>query len=139
MVQCHRSRDCYLAASTSNRHGMSCNGRPFNRCVYASMLLALFISRIRLACALAATKVADIASKRQRVWIQAIQKRVDATATMLGTMKSVKMLGLEPLLFKIITRLRADEINSSKGFRMSAVYAVGLCKFEPIKRCVTWH
>ncbi|KAH8805144.1 ABC multidrug transporter [Xylogone sp. PMI_703] len=43
---------------------------------------------------------------RQALWLQAIEKRITATAAMLGSMKGVKMAGLTDILLKIIQDLR---------------------------------
>lgn len=51
---------------------------------------------------LAGTKVAIYAGPRQKIWLEAIQKRVGVTASMLGAIKSVKMLGLAMNLSTII-------------------------------------
>ncbi|KAE9376787.1 putative ATP-binding cassette transporter [Stipitochalara longipes BDJ] len=53
----------------------------------------------------------------QKVWIEGIQTRVDVTASMLGSMKSVKMLGFTSILTRIIQGLRVTELKLSSLFR----------------------
>ncbi|KAJ5715248.1 uncharacterized protein N7483_012429 [Penicillium malachiteum] len=56
-------------------------------------------------------------SHGQQIWMRSIQTRVDSTATMLGSMKSVKMLGFTDWLAKLIQGLRVDELQEAKLLR----------------------
>ncbi len=69
--------------------------------------------------------------ERQRIWIEATQKRVDATATMLGSIKAVKMLSLEARLQKALESLRHQEVKISKAYRYLTSSCVVLCKQYP--------
>jgi len=60
--------------------------------------------------------------KAQKIWIERIQTRIDATAKMLQSMKGVKMLGLDSTLSKIVTQLRANEI--AKSLRMRKLFVI---------------
>lgn len=73
--------------------------------------------------------MASLAVGQQRIWIQSIQKRIGETATMLGSMKAVKMLGLEKRSTNTIRNLRTSEIEKAKRFRTLTVLTVGLCEF----------
>lgn len=53
----------------------------------------------------------------QKVWIERIEKRVNATATWLSNAKVVKMLGFTDILSHLLQNLRGTEIKSSKRFR----------------------
>ncbi|KAH8808808.1 putative multidrug resistance-associated protein [Xylogone sp. PMI_703] len=53
----------------------------------------------------------------QKIWIRGIQTRVDATATMLGSMKAVKMLGFTQKLTQVIQALRVEELCLARRFR----------------------
>ncbi|RFU28601.1 hypothetical protein B7463_g7731, partial [Scytalidium lignicola] len=53
----------------------------------------------------------------QKIWIQGIQTRVDATASMLGSMKAVKMLGFTNRLSEVIQALRTEELRLATKFR----------------------
>jgi ATP-binding cassette subfamily C (CFTR/MRP) protein 1 len=74
--------------------------------------------------------------KAQKVWLERIQTRIDATAKMLHAMKGVKMLGLSSKMSSIIYQLRLHEIAHSLRMRtltvvilafgnMSAIFAPG--------------
>ncbi|KAL8747798.1 MAG: hypothetical protein Q9190_000370 [Brigantiaea leucoxantha] len=54
---------------------------------------------------------------RQGLWLEAIEKRISATTTMLGSMKRVKMCGLADVVFDNVHTLRLQELRVSKGFR----------------------
>ncbi|KAL4782982.1 P-loop containing nucleoside triphosphate hydrolase protein [Aspergillus varians] len=59
---------------------------------------------------------------RQAMWLQAIERRISATSSMLGSMKGIKMLGLQSSLMKIVHTLRTDELGISKKFRKLLVW-----------------
>lgn len=54
---------------------------------------------------------------RQALWLEAIERRISATGTMLGSMKRVKMCGLTDTLFRNLHDLRIEELKISKRFR----------------------
>jgi ABC-type multidrug transport system fused ATPase/permease subunit len=62
--------------------------------------------------------------KAQKVWMEKIQTRIDATAKMLQSMKGVKMLGLNSTLSSIVYQLRVDEI--AKSLKMRKVFILML-------------
>jgi ATP-binding cassette subfamily C (CFTR/MRP) protein 1 len=64
----------------------------------------------------------------QKTWLDKIQARVDATASMLGSMKAVKMAGLTPDLGKKIHDLREVEITTARTFRAMLVKITACCK-----------
>ena len=51
----------------------------------------------------ATSHVARRIGPRQAQWVRAIQKRVGITSSMLGSMKSVKMMGLSQNMFETLT------------------------------------
>ncbi|MCJ1434939.1 hypothetical protein MMC27_004309 [Xylographa pallens] len=55
--------------------------------------------------------------KAQKIWIEGIQTRVDVTASMLGSMKAIKMLGFTDRLTNLIQGLRVKELKLSILFR----------------------
>ncbi|KAH7388905.1 ABC transporter [Cadophora sp. MPI-SDFR-AT-0126] len=63
------------------------------------------------------SKSSSYVTTRQKVWLEAIQKRVNFTSETLGSMKSVKMLGLTDKLGSIMQTMRERELNLSKRFR----------------------
>ncbi|KAJ0366306.1 hypothetical protein COL154_003895 [Colletotrichum chrysophilum] len=60
----------------------------------------------------------------QTVWIERLQKRVAVTATMLGDMKAIKMLGLPEVLSGVILQLRRIELSGSEKFRKLLLWQV---------------
>lgn len=75
--------------------------------------------------------VATHMGRAQKVWIEAIEKRVNATATWLGNAKVVKMLGFTDILSNLLQNLRAAEIMSSKKFRKIFQLRILLSFFVP--------
>lgn len=61
----------------------------------------------------------------------ATQRRISVLSSILGSMKSVKALGVSGATMNYIDQLRGDEINASKNVRfMNAVYnASGMIQF----------
>jgi ATP-binding cassette, subfamily C (CFTR/MRP), member 1 len=77
-----------------------------------------------------ASRVSAIVGLRQKVWVKAIQQRVSITSSMLGSMKSVKMMGLSDHLFDSIQKQRVRELDLSKRFRVLGMFRMILCKVE---------
>ncbi|KAL4924344.1 putative ABC multidrug transporter [Aspergillus undulatus] len=59
---------------------------------------------------------------RQALWLEAIERRISATSSMLGSMKGIKMLGLQPFFMKFVHGLRTDELGISRRFRKLLVW-----------------
>ncbi|PHH63516.1 hypothetical protein CDD81_5797 [Ophiocordyceps australis] len=59
---------------------------------------------------------------RQKVWIDAVQKRITVTASMLAEMRSVKMMGLSTLLTNIVQDQRVQETDRMAASRWSIVW-----------------
>ncbi|KAK4069703.1 uncharacterized protein Triagg1_6833 [Trichoderma aggressivum f. europaeum] len=67
--------------------------------------------------------VAKNIRSRQKGWNMATQRRISALSSILGSMKSVKALGVSGAMMDYVDKLRQDEINSSKRVRwMNAIY-----------------
>ncbi|KAJ5599382.1 hypothetical protein N7450_000449 [Penicillium hetheringtonii] len=62
---------------------------------------------------------------RQAKWLEAIERRIASTSGMLGSIKGVKMLGLQNIMMKFVHGLRIDELNISKKFRTLLVWNMG--------------
>jgi ATP-binding cassette subfamily C (CFTR/MRP) protein 1 len=58
---------------------------------------------------------------RQKIWLEAIQRRVNFTSEVLGSMKSVKMLGLADKMERILQGMRVREVELSKKFRYLSI------------------
>ncbi|KAJ6102982.1 hypothetical protein N7486_005409 [Penicillium sp. IBT 16267x] len=61
----------------------------------------------------------------QAKWLEAIEKRISSTSGMLGSIKGVKMLGLQNSFMKFVHGLRMDELTISKKFRTLLVWNMG--------------
>ena len=61
--------------------------------------------------------VMNLVVQRQALWLEAIERRISATTSMLGSMKRIKMCGLTETLFQNLHGLRIEELHVSKGFR----------------------
>ncbi|KAH7122775.1 P-loop containing nucleoside triphosphate hydrolase protein [Dendryphion nanum] len=70
-----------------------------------------------IACTSAAIGASPKLASSQKTWLDKIQARVDATASMLGSIKAVKMTGLTPDLGARIRDLREEEISTASTFR----------------------
>jgi ATP-binding cassette subfamily C (CFTR/MRP) protein 1 len=62
--------------------------------------------------------------KAQKIWMERIQTRIDATAKMLQSMKGVKTLGLNSKASTIVHQLRMDEI--AKSLKMRKLFIIML-------------
>ena len=65
---------------------------------------------------------------RQARWLEAIEKRISSTSSMLGSMKGIKMLGLQSALLTSVHNLRLDELSISRKFRKLLVWNMALGK-----------
>ncbi len=73
--------------------------------------------------------VAKRIGPRQAQWVKAIQKRVGVTSSMLGSMKSVKMMGLSDTMFETLDSYRVRELKLSKHFRWMSLGRMILCAY----------
>lgn len=64
----------------------------------------------------------------QASWIQASQERVAATSKTLGSMKWLKISGLNDVAFSIIRKLRTRELEISRKFRILLGVSMLLCR-----------
>lgn len=69
---------------------------------------------------------------RQALWLEAIERRIAATAAMLSSMKGVKMCGLTDVLREDLQRLRIDELEISKKFRRLLIWTMLFCQSHPV-------
>ncbi|TKW58921.1 Multidrug resistance-associated protein 1 [Colletotrichum tanaceti] len=71
-------------------------------------------------------RAAGFVTARQKVWLEAIQVRINFTAHTLGSMRSVKMLGLSNKFESLIQGMRVTELDLSKRFRRLSSFNVCL-------------
>lgn len=57
----------------------------------------------------------------QRSWNEATQARISMTSSILGSMKSIKMLGISDFIFNDIQRLRKKELDAAGRVRWMMV------------------
>jgi len=90
-------------------------------------LVPMVICMVSLA---AASPIAARFGPAQRAWVERVERRVAVTASMLGDMKAVKMLGLSNALEKIITQLRVAEMKTSERVRGLFVWQIIIGKWN---------
>ncbi|KAJ5968505.1 ABC transporter integral membrane type 1 [Penicillium viridicatum] len=61
--------------------------------------------------------LAQFIGPAKKRWMRGIQTRVDVTASVLASMKEVKMLGLSEIVANMIQKLRITELDLSKQYR----------------------
>ncbi|PHH93023.1 hypothetical protein CDD83_2133 [Cordyceps sp. RAO-2017] len=59
---------------------------------------------------------------RQKTWVDAVEKRITITASMLASMRSIKMMGLSPVLSSIVQGQRIQETRRMAAARWSIVW-----------------
>ncbi|KAF4769687.1 hypothetical protein HAV15_011431 [Penicillium sp. str.  len=89
-------------------------------------IVALVPAILALISTVAIISMAKSMGHAQNIWMKSIQTRVDVTSTMLGSMKSVKMLGFTDWLAGIVQGLRISELQEAKLFRRLLVLRVFL-------------
>lgn len=67
-------------------------------------------------------------TSRQSIWLAAVERRINFTSGIFGSMRNVKMLGLETQMSANIEDLRTSEIALSKKYRRTQSLAVAICK-----------
>ncbi|KAI7788103.1 hypothetical protein LA080_013410 [Diaporthe eres] len=72
---------------------------------------------ITLICTGLSVLSAKAITSRQKTWLEAVQKRINYTSEILGSMKSVKVLGLTGQQTANIQQFRKTEIAASKKYR----------------------
>ncbi|CAI7570528.1 unnamed protein product [Penicillium palitans] len=76
-------------------------------------IVALVPAILALISTVAIISMAKSMGHAQKIWMKSIQTRVDVTSTMLGSMKSVKMLGFTDWLTDIVQGLRPQIFSST--------------------------
>ncbi|KAL9030430.1 MAG: hypothetical protein Q9196_001447 [Gyalolechia fulgens] len=76
--------------------------------------------------------VMNLVVQRQGQWLEAIERRISATATMLGSMKRVKMCGLTDTLLESLHSLRVQELKISQGFRRLLIGSMFFAYTTPV-------
>lgn len=63
----------------------------------------------------------------QAAWFKASEERVSATTKLLGSIKWIKISGLNDMAFNMVQKLRTHELQVSKKFRVLLGITLVLC------------
>jgi ATP-binding cassette subfamily C (CFTR/MRP) protein 1 len=85
-------------------------------------LLFTYLRLTHIVCSHVSRYVAKHLAPRQKEWNSATQSRVAATSSMLGSMKSIKMLGFQSYIASRIQELRKGELLIASKLRWVMVY-----------------
>jgi ABC-type multidrug transport system fused ATPase/permease subunit len=66
------------------------------------------------------------AGDSQRTWMAGVQKRVSLTATVIGSMKSLKLSGLSGTVTDFVQKLRVEELAAGARYRRIVIFAAFL-------------
>jgi ABC-type multidrug transport system fused ATPase/permease subunit len=66
------------------------------------------------------------AGSSQRAWMAGVQQRVGLTATVIGSMKSIKLSGLSEAVADYVQKLRVEELTAGSRFRKMTLVAAFL-------------
>lgn len=75
-------------------------------------------------CSRVSRYVAKHLKPEQGKWNMATQQRISLTNSMLGSIKNIKMLGMQQAVSNRIQDLRKHEINAARGVRLLMVNTV---------------
>ncbi|KAF4634157.1 hypothetical protein G7Y89_g3952 [Cudoniella acicularis] len=89
-------------------------------------LAMLSMAGMALVCTLGASKLAQCATARQKLWMESMQNRLTDTVKAIGSLKSIKMLGFEDKLSLLIQNLRQGELDAMVHFRVATTCIVTL-------------
>lgn len=74
------------------------------------------------------------AGPRQKIWFDAVGRRVAATTAILANMKGMKLMGCQRSVHSMLSAARRDEIKRSQSFRIFLIMITTLCKPTPTRR-----
>jgi ATP-binding cassette subfamily C (CFTR/MRP) protein 1 len=93
--------------------------------LYTNLGLGFIAPGICFLCALVAmTMCTKLSPRYQTIWVAGIQSRVSSTSAMLGSMKSIRLLGLSAIVGKLIQQLRIRENVLARKFRWTVIFRV---------------
>jgi ATP-binding cassette subfamily C (CFTR/MRP) protein 1 len=96
------------------------------------------IDSILLACTLGALQVGKLAIKAQKVWLEAVQTRVAATASTLSSIKGIKMMGLTNCIADDLQCRRVSELNQFKSYRKVTTAQNVVSEYNSYNSYNTW-
>ena len=89
----------------------------------------LFLLNMETASTALSMLLAGHVTTRQKVWLEAVQRRINYTSEILGSMRNVKLLGLTDQMSSNIDQLRSSEIGISKRYRKVQALNISLGQF----------
>ncbi|KAH8712254.1 hypothetical protein GQ44DRAFT_689190 [Phaeosphaeriaceae sp. PMI808] len=114
--------------------GMETGHEVWSNTIEISLAMYLLQRELGVACAipigvailsfLASLGATSLVMQRQALWLEAIERRITATAAMLNSVKGVKMCGLTDVLRDDLQRLRVEELDISKKFRKLLIWTM---------------
>ena len=90
-------------------------------------IIPSFVADI-LACGFGTLLLTSRIGKRQDAWLKAVQMRLRATESTLGSIKGIKMMGLAEPLATVIQNLRVKELSLAMNYRKLQVTSIIICK-----------
>lgn len=87
-----------------------------------------------LLCIVCATFVNRLTGRRQKAWMEKIQKRVGLTANVISNMKHLKISGLTGPVEKLIQTMRVDELKTASRFRLVYIIVITF-GYTPMAMC----
>lgn len=79
-----------------------------------------------IVCMLMCVLISALAGPRQQLWLESIERRVDITSQVLGSVKGVRMAGLTDNLYNLIQTMRSHEVRMSERFRRLLILVVAV-------------
>ncbi|RJE27115.1 ABC transporter transmembrane region [Aspergillus sclerotialis] len=73
-------------------------------------------------CTLANSQLSKLITGRQKVWNAAVQKRIAVISSMLGSMKSMKIMGMTQMVYNSVQEHRLKEIQLAMGYRWLSLW-----------------
>jgi ATP-binding cassette subfamily C (CFTR/MRP) protein 1 len=93
--------------------------------LYAELGAGFVAPSICFACAaLAVTVCTKLFPRYQKIWVEAIQARVSSTSAILGSMRSIKLLGISVTVNNLTQSLRVRENVVARKFRWLLIFQV---------------
>lgn len=72
------------------------------------------------------SQIGKLIPKRQRRWMQAIQKRIGLTSDIVSRVKGIKISGLTEFAAKTVQICRNSEMDDQKAFRRLQISIIAL-------------
>ncbi|VUC22540.1 unnamed protein product [Clonostachys rosea] len=100
--------------------------------LYLQLGLAFLVPiAVASVCFLITVGIGKTAPRLQRVWVDATEKRIGITATLIENMKSIKIMGVNKQMGDFVQAMRDAEIDAGSSFRMTIIYSV-TCSYAPM-------